>query len=231
VVLRKLRSDYQAIALLVLSVIANTVLTNADKFLGGAAGISLVPAPVGDLITPRTEPYEYFYIGITAVCVLLAFFVVNRVVNSPYGRSLRAMREREIAATAIGKNPVQLKMAVFILGGMIAGLSGAILVGFINVWAPSVWLYPETIILFAAIIVGGRGNNIGAILGALLVPVGFEEVTRLINSNGTLANFGPPGLLSALQWVAIGLLILGFLWFRPQGVRPEPRRIFEGGPD
>jgi branched-chain amino acid transport system permease protein len=231
VVLRKLRSDYQAIALLVLSVIANTVITNADKFLGGAGGISLVPSPVGDLITPRTEPYEYFYIGITAACVLLAFFVVNRVVNSPYGRSLRAMREREIAATAIGKNPVQLKMTIFIVGGMIAGLSGAILVGFINVWAPTVWLYPETIILFAAIIVGGRGNNIGAILGALLVPVGFEEVTRLINSNGTLANFGPPGLLSALQWVAIGLLILGFLWFRPQGVRPEPRRVFEGGPE
>jgi branched-chain amino acid transport system permease protein len=231
VVLRKLRSDYQAIALLVLSVIANTVITNADRFLGGAAGIALVPAPLSDRITPHTETYEYFYIGITAVCVALAFLVVHRVVNSPYGRSLRAMREREIAAAAIGKNPVQLKMAIFIVGGAIAGLSGAILVGFINVWAPSVWLYPETIILFAAIIVGGRGNNIGAILGALLVPVGFEEVTRLLNSNGTLANIGPPGLLSALQWVAIGLLILGFLWFRPQGVRPEPRRVFEGGPE
>jgi branched-chain amino acid transport system permease protein len=231
VVLRKLRSDYQAIALLVLSVIANTVITNADKFLGGAAGISRVPSPLGDQITPRTDPYEYFYIGITALCVVLAFFVVHRVVNSPYGRSLRAMREREVAATAIGKNPVQLKMSIFIVGGMIGGLSGAILVGYINVWAPSVWLYPETIILFAAIIVGGRGNNIGAILGAILVPVGFEEVTRLLNSNGSFANFGPPGLLSALQWVAIGLLILGFLWFRPQGVRPEPRRVFEGGPE
>jgi branched-chain amino acid transport system permease protein len=79
--------------------------------------------------------------------------------------------------------------------------------------------------------VGGRGNNIGAILGALLVPVGFEEVTRLLNANPNIANLGPPNLISALQWVAIGLLILGFLWFRPQGVRPEPRRVFEGGPD
>jgi branched-chain amino acid transport system permease protein len=231
VVLRKLRSDYQAIALLVLSVIANTVITNADKFLGGAAGISLVPPPLSDVINPNTEPYEYLYVGITAVCVVLALVVVNRVVNSPYGRSLRAMRERELAAAAIGKNPVRLKMTVFIVGGVIAGLSGAILVGFIQVWAPSVWLYPETIILFAAIIVGGRGNNVGAILGALLVPVGFEEVTRLLNNNASIANLGPPGLIPALQWVAIGLLILGFLWFRPQGVRPEPRRIFEGGPE
>ena len=137
------------------------------------------------------------------------------------------MREREIAATAIGKNPVQLKMTVFIVGGVIAGLSGAILVGFIQLWAPSVWLYPETIILFAAIIVGGRGNNIGAALGALLVPVGFEEATRLLNR----MDLGlPTGVIPALEWVAIGLLIIGFLWFRPEGVRPEPRHIFEGAP-
>jgi branched-chain amino acid transport system permease protein len=231
VVLRKLRSDYQAIALLVLSVIANTVITNADKFLGGAAGLALVPPPLSDHIDPNTESYQYLYIGITAVAVVIAFAVVNRVVNSPYGRSLRAMREREIAAASIGKNPVNLKMTIFIVGGVIAGLSGAILVGFIQIWAPSVWLYPETIILFAAVIVGGRGNNIGAILGALLVPVGFEEVTRLLNNNPNIANLGPPNLISALQWVAIGLLILGFLWFRPQGVRPEPRTVFEGAPD
>ncbi len=231
VVLRKLRSDYQAIALLVLSVIANTVITNADKFLGGAAGLALVPPPFSDRIDPNTESYQYLYVGITIVAVVIAFAVVNRVVNSPYGRSLRAMREREIAAAAIGKNPVNLKLTIFIVGGVIAGLSGAILVGFIQLWAPSVWLYPETIILFAAVIVGGRGNNIGAILGALLVPVGFEEVTRLLNSNPNIANLGPPNFISALQWVLIGLLILGFLWFRPQGVRPEPRRVFEGGPE
>jgi branched-chain amino acid transport system permease protein len=227
VVLRKLRSDYQAIALLVLSVIANSVITNARPFLNGAAGLALVPAPLAEQIDPSTDAYQYFYIAMTGLCVVLVFIVANRIVNSPYGRSLRAMREREIAATAIGKNPVQLKMTVFIVGGVIAGLSGAILVGFIQLWAPSVWLYPETIILFAAIIVGGRGNNIGAALGALLVPVGFEEATRLLNR----MDLGlPAGVIPALEWVAIGLLIIGFLWFRPEGVRPEPRHIFEGAP-
>jgi branched-chain amino acid transport system permease protein len=225
VVLRRLRSDYQAIALLVLSVIANTVITNAPTFLGGAAGLALVPQPFSDQFDVTT--YQYFYVGLTAVCVVLVALVAGRIVNSPYGRTLRAMRDHEIAATAIGKNPVQLKMTVFIVGGIIAGLSGAILVGYITAWAPSVWLYPETIILFAAIIVGGRGNNLGAILGALLVPVGFEEVTRLLNN----MNIGPnPNLIPALQWVAIGLLIIGFLWFRPEGVRPEARRVFEGAP-
>jgi branched-chain amino acid transport system permease protein len=224
VVLRKLRSDYQAIALLVLSVIANTVITNARPFLNGAAGIAGVPGPFSDQLDPLTTEYQTLYIGLTAVGVAIALLVSHRIVNSPYGRSLRALREHELAASAIGKNPVELKMTTFIVGGIIAGLSGAILVGYITLWAPSVWLYPETIILFAAIIVGGRGNNIGAILGALLVPLAFEEAPRF------LPQIGPVGFVPAMEWVAIGLLIIGFLWFRPEGVRPEARRVFEGAP-
>ncbi len=227
VVLRKLRSDYQAIALLVTSVIANTVITNARPFLNGAAGLALVPQPLQDQVDTSTDLYQYVYVGLTAVAVALVWFISARIVNSPFGRSLRAMREHEVAASALGKNPVAMKLTIFIVGGAIAGLSGAILVGFLTVWAPSTWLYPETIILFAAVIVGGRGNNIGAILGALLVPVGFEEVTRLL----TRMNIGPPNLIPALEWVLIGLFILGFLWFRPEGVRPEPRHVFEGAPD
>ncbi|HET7420915.1 MAG TPA: branched-chain amino acid ABC transporter permease [Candidatus Dormibacteraeota bacterium] len=227
VVLRRLRADYQAIALLVTSIIANTVINNARPWLNGAAGLALVPQPLQDQVDTNADSYQYLYIGLTAICVAIVWFLVARIVNSPYGRSLRAMRDHELAASALGKNPVALKMTMFIVGGAIAGLSGAVLVGFLQVWAPSTWLYPETIILFAAVIVGGRGNNLGAVLGALLVPVGFEEVTRLL----TNMNIGPPNLIPALEWVCIGLFILGFLWFRPEGVRPEPRRVFEGAPD
>lgn len=232
VVLRKLRADYQAIALLVLSIIANEVITNARPILNGAAGLSLVPQPLNEQINPASSTYQYLYVGLTLVCVVLVLLVSSRIVNSPFGRTLRAMREHELAASALGKNPVELKMTIFIVGGVIAGFSGAILVGFITLWAPSVWLYPETIILFAAVIVGGRGNNVGAILGALLVPVGFEEVTRFIPNQFTLGPLSVTpqvGLVPALQWVAIGLLIIAFLWFRPEGVRPEPRRVYEEG--
>jgi len=83
------------------------------------------------------------------------------------------------------------------------------------------WLLAAgTIILFAAVIVGGRGNNFGAVVGALLVPVGFEEVTRFIPSRFGSVNL-PVGFVPALEWVVIGLLIIGFLWFRPKGVLPE----------
>jgi branched-chain amino acid transport system permease protein len=225
-VLRRLRADYQAIALLVTSIIANTVINNARPVLNGAAGLALVPQPLDSVVNTNTNSYQYLYVGLTAICVAIVWFIVARIVNSPYGRTLRAMRENELAANALGKNPTALKMAIFVVGGAIAGLSGAILVGFLQVWAPSTWLYPETIILFAAVIVGGRGNNVGAILGALLVPLGFEEVTRLLGR----MNIGPPNLIPALEWVCIGLLILGFLWFRPKGVVPEQRRVFPGAP-
>jgi branched-chain amino acid transport system permease protein len=221
VVLRKLRSDYQAIALLVTSIIANTVINNARPWLNGAAGLALVPQPLQDVIPP-SDTYNFVYVVLAMCCVALVWFVCARIVNSPFGRTLRAMREHELAATALGKNPVALKLTVFIVGGAIAGLSGAILVGFLTVWAPSTWLYPETIILFAAVIVGGRGNNMGAILGALLVPVGFEEVTRLL----VRLDIGPPNLIPAMEWVLIGLFILGFLWFRPEGVRPESKHVY-----
>jgi branched-chain amino acid transport system permease protein len=222
VVLRRLRSDYQAIALLVLSVIANTVITNARPFLNGAAGLSLVPPPFAGRLDTNTVGYQWVFVGLTAVACAVVFVAANRIVYSPYGRTLRAMRERELAAAALGKNLVGLKMVMFVLGGVIAGWSGAILVGFIGVWSPATWLYPETIVLFAALIVGGLGNNLGAMLGALLVPVGFEEATRF------LPDFGPPGFIPAMQWVAIGLLIIGFLWFRPRGTLPEVRRVYRG---
>ena len=70
------------------------------------------------------------------------------------------------------------------LGGALAGLRGAILVGFIDLWAPSAWGYAETIVLFAAVIIGGAGNHWGAVLGAILVAVGFEEATRYIPGSG-----------------------------------------------
>jgi ABC-type multidrug transport system fused ATPase/permease subunit len=94
-----------------------------------------------------------------------------------------------------------------------------VLVGFINLWDPQAWGYAETVVLFAAVIIGGLGNHRGAMLGAILVPVAFEEATRYIPPVP-----GDPNLVPALQWVVIGLLILVFLWFRPQGILPERRR-------
>ena len=129
------------------------------------------------------------------------------------------MRDNDVVADSLGKNLRSLRTSSLVIGGAIAGLSGGMLVGFINLWDPQAWGYAETIVLFAAVIIGGLGNHRGAMLGAILVPVAFEEATRYIPPVS-----GNPNLVPALQWVVIGLLILVFLWFRPQGILPERRR-------
>ena len=137
---------------------------------------------------------------------------VTRLTNSPYGRTLRAMRDNDVVADSLGKNLRSLRTSSLVVGGAIAGLSGAILVGFINLWDPQAWGYAETVVLFAAVIIGGLGNHRGAILGAILVPVAFEEATRYIPP---VPN--NPNLIPALQWVVIGLLILALPLVSPSG--------------
>jgi branched-chain amino acid transport system permease protein len=216
---RRLRGDFAAVGLLVTAVMANLLVTNYRPLLNGSAGLSLVPAPLQGEYDPQGQGYQWLYAAGALILAAAAFWLVRRVTESPYGRSLRAMRDNDAVADALGKNLLALRAAMLVLGGALAGLSGAILVGFINLWAPSAWGYAETIVLFAAVIIGGAGNHRGAVLGAILVPVGFEEATRYIPP------FGPPGLVEDLQWVAIGLLIVVFLWFRPQGILPERRRL------
>jgi branched-chain amino acid transport system permease protein len=220
---RRLRGDFAAVGLLVTAVMFNLLVTNYVPFLNGAAGLSLVPSPLQDVINPQSSGYQW---GYSAVAVLLAFATyrfVRRITNSPYGRTLRAMRDNDIVADSLGKNLRSLRTSSLVVGGAIAGLSGGLLVGFINLWDPQAWGYAETIVLFAAVIIGGLGNHRGAVLGAIVVPLAFEEATRYIPP---VPN--DPGLVPALQWVAIGLLIVFFLWFRPQGILPERRRVIAG---
>jgi branched-chain amino acid transport system permease protein len=219
---RRLRGDFAAVGLLVSAVMLNLLVTNYVPLFNGDAGVSIVPAPLQGEFNPQDLDYQLLYSAGAIVLAYLCYRLVRRITESPYGRSLRAMRDNDVVADSLGKDLRAMRATMLALGGALAGLSGAILVGFITLWAPSAWTYAETIVLFAAVIIGGAGNHRGAVLGALLVPLGFEEASRYIPA------VGPPALIPALQWVAIGLLIVIFLWFRPQGVLPERRRLLSG---
>ncbi len=219
IALRRLRSDYQAMVFLVISLIATAVVTNAVGLFNGPAGLSIIPQPLSTALNLSLVGYRWFYVGLTAAICLIVYAFLRLITSAPLGRSLRAVRDHEQGAAALGKNVTGLRMTSFIVGGVIAGISGAVLVEFISAWSPGGWLYQETFVFFTALIVGGTANNAGAALGALLVPVAFLEGTRF------LPQFGPPGLIDALQWIAVGLLSLIFLWFWPRGVLPERRRI------
>lgn len=218
--LRRLRADYQAMVLLVVSLMATSFVTNKTNLFNGPAGLALVPKPLSSAVGLSLVGYQWFYVALSAAFCLLLYFLVHRLTTSPLARAMRAVRENEHAAAALGKNVLALRLVAFAIGGGLAGISGALVVSFIGTWSPAAWRYQETFILFTAILVGGTANTLGVTLGALLVPVTFVEVTRY------LPNFGYPGLVAALQWVGIGVLALLFLWLRPRGVIPERRRRF-----
>ena len=91
------------------------------------------------------------------------------------------MRDNDVVADSLGKNLRSLRTSSLVVGGAIAGtLRRRSSSAFINLWDPQAWGYAETIVLFAAVIIGGLGNHRGAVLGAILVPLAFEEATRYI---------------------------------------------------
>jgi branched-chain amino acid transport system permease protein len=220
IAMRRLRTDYQAMVFLVLSVSATLFVTNDTGLFNGPAGLSLIPQPLSSLVNPQSIDWQWTYVGITAAFCVIVYVFVHRVTSSPLGRALRAIRDNDEAAAALGKDVQRMRLFIFVMGNVIAGISGAVLVQYIGAWSPGSWLYVETFVFFTAIIVGGTGNDLGVMLGALLVPVAFNELTRY------LPQIGRPGLIDAIQWIVIGLLALSFLWFWPRGVVPERRRRF-----
>ena len=221
---RRLRGDFAAVGLLVTAVLLNLVVTNYRPFLNGDAGLSLIPAPLAsNVFSVQPTGYQLGFMAGAVVLGVAVFWFVRRITESPYGRSLRAMRDNDAVADSLGKNLLSMRTVMLVVGGAIAGLSGGVLVTYITTWSPAAWGYAETVVLFAAVIIGGAGNHWGAVLGAILVPVGFEEVTRFIPTSNNL----PPNLIPSLEWVAIGLLIVIFLWARPQGILPERKRVIK----
>lgn len=226
VALRRLRSDYQAVAMLSVALIAGALVVAMPGLLGGGHGLYLIPAPLKEQLGLRSDEYSWFYAGFAVLLTALAAWVVLRISRAPLWRVLRAVRENPEAADALGINVTPVRLSAFAVGNGLGALSGAILASFIGTYAPADWGYQETLILMGAVIVGGAGNRFGVLLGALLLPVGLTEATRY------LPQFGAPGTVDALQFVMVGLVILAFLWWRPQGVFPERKRTFglDGAP-
>jgi branched-chain amino acid transport system permease protein len=205
--------------MLVISLIATGVVTDYQGLFNGAAGLSLIPQPFASL-TSNTIVYDWVFAAVAGVICALVLGAARLMIESPLGRALRAVRENENAAAALGKNVTALRLLVYGVGGAMAGISGSLLASFTQAWSPSSWLYTETFVLFTALIVGGVGSNLGPVVGAVLVPVVLAEGSRY------LPQFGAPTLVPSLEWVAIGLVLLVFLWFWPRGIVPEPKRSF-----
>ncbi|HCU96012.1 MAG TPA: hypothetical protein DHU96_26135 [Actinobacteria bacterium] len=220
--LKRLRADYQAMVMLVISILATTVIGADTGLFDGNAGLSLIPNPLASVDPARRG---WYYVAVVAVVCVLGYLALRRFTTGPFGRVLRAVREDEDAAIAVGKNVVGLRLAVQAVGGVYAGLSGALLAGFIGGWSPSSWEYVETLALLTAIIVGGLGNDAGVLLGTAIVPVLILQGVQFLPQIKSA-----PQLADELGWIILGVLTIAFVFSRPQGLIPERRPRYRPKP-
>ncbi|MDE3192025.1 MAG: branched-chain amino acid ABC transporter permease [Acidobacteriota bacterium] len=215
--LRNIRRDYQAAILLIISLIATQVVQGYVPLFNGSNGVTGIPRPLFSTLPVSLQGYQWAYAGWVLALAAIVYVLVRWLSRSPWGRALRAMRDQEDAAAALGLNVTALRLQVFVIGGAIAGLSGGLLVEYIGAWSPDAWGYAETFVIFTAIFVGGLGNYAGVVLGVLLVPILFLELPRF------LPQVGYPGLMDSIEWIAIGAIWMLCLYVRPQGLFPERR--------
>jgi branched-chain amino acid transport system permease protein len=216
VIVIRLRDQYQAIVTLVIAQMAYLFVGNYQPLFNGFLGLANVPHPLDTTLNLSILRYQYVFLGITAAFAVLAFLFMQRVSHSPLGRVLRSIREDQEVAAVFGKNVIRLQMLSFVVGGFLAGVGGAFIAEYLGTISPSIWSTSEAFIVIAALLVGGTGNNYGAVLGALVLPVGIYELTQLIPSFGSATD-----LIDAARWILIGLLVCAFLWFRPEGLLAE----------
>ena len=221
VALKRLRSDYLAIVTLAVGSIAYTIVGNYTQLFSGWDGLVGVPAPMNEWINLDPLTYEFFYVGVCLAMMLLFWFFARRLFASPLGRSMRAVRDDSDVAEAFGKDAFRIRMLAMVLGCAYAGFAGALLIGFTGALSPDGWTAPETFVLWAVLLIGGRGNLVGTMVGCALIIVLFNEGTRFLPTG-----FLTPNLVATLRNVVIGGLLILALRFRPAGVLPEVRRRF-----
>jgi branched-chain amino acid transport system permease protein len=217
----RLRADYLAITTFGIATAIQLVALNAQGLTGGPFGIGFIPRPFAAL-AERPLAFGLANLALVGGVMLTVFAAIERLARSPWGRVLRAIREDETAAAALGKNPNLYRVQAFALGGALMGLAGAVQAHFIGFIAPDNYVPALTFQVWAMLIVGGSGNNRGAVLGAVVVW-GLWSAT-----GAALSVIFPPAQqarAASLQIVAIGVMLAAILLLRPRGLLGERKIV------
>jgi branched-chain amino acid transport system ATP-binding protein/branched-chain amino acid transport system permease protein len=220
IALRHLRGIYFSIvtlgAVYVLYVMAGQYVPLFD----GYNGLSGLFNPMGDALGLDYQSYQSFFLGFCGLIFVLSFIFMARVSGSRFGLVLRSMREDERAAAAFGRDIYRVKLKAYVLGAAFGGLAGSLFAAYLSAFNPTAWSPIEAVVLYSAILVGGRGNIKGVVLGVAIMIVLVQESTRFLPDLP-----GQPNVVPALREIVIGLVLVLFIRFRPQGLLPERLHI------
>ncbi len=250
-----LRSDYLAIATLGISEIIIYFLKNEDWLTRGVKNVNGLPRPVPyeidlqgalwlhelaawvgiPVVEASSLIVKLSYAALFLVVLIAIFWLSERALKSPWGRMMRAIRDNEIAAGAMGKNVTGRHLQVFVLGSAVIGLAGAMLATLDGQFTPASYQPLRfTFLVWVMVIVGGSGNNLGSILGGFVIwffwieaePIGLA----LMNFVTSGMSLDSPLRIHLLENAAhtrlmtMGLVLLLVLRFSPRGLIPEVKR-------
>lgn len=216
---KSLKSDYWAIATLASAEVVRLVALNEEWLTAGPFGVMSIPQPLAALFSK--DIYPLFYLLFVIACIAIVYLFLTLLTNSPFGRDIKAIRDEEELCLSLGKDTQKLKLQAMVVAGIVAGLAGALFAHYITFISPENFRPIETFLMWAMIIVGGRGNHLGAILGAVIIQL-FNVSTRFIGG------YVPIGseFIGSLRMVIIGLLIILFVSYRPEGLLKEKKKIY-----
>ncbi len=214
----RLRADYLTIVTVGFSEIIRYILLNEAWLTGGPMGLRGFSFPLESIVS--AEHHDLFLLGFVWGILLIAFIALQKLAKSPWGRALKSIREDEDVAKVLGKNVSSFKMQAFLLGSILAGFAGIMMAfyhGYVN---PYYFMPLETFYAWIIVILGGSANNLGTILGALILWV-FLSGTRFLSPLVPLPAF----TFSALRMALIGILLIVLMLYRPQGILGDKKEL------
>ena len=247
-----LRSDYLAIATLGIAEIILAIMKNEDWLARGVKNVIGLPRPVPFEVDLQNNPdfvatatdlgmnavtassiyVKLCYAGLFTVVLLLLLWMAQNALRSPWGRMMRAIRDNETSAEAMGKDVTKRHLQIFVLGSAICGIAGAMMTTLDGQLTPAGYQpLRYTFLIWVMVIVGGSGNNFGAVLGGFVIwffwvqvePIGgflMQAITSGMEDASPLKQH----LISSvahMRLFTIGLILLLVLRFSPKGLIPE----------
>lgn len=205
----RLREDYFVIATFAFQIIIFSILNNLVNFTGGPLGLPGIPQPeiFGFTFTSHLE-----FLLLSGFLALFVYWISNRIVKSPFGRLLKAIREDEVFVKAVGRDIAEAKVKVFVISASLASIAGVIYATYITYIDPTSFTIMESVFIISIVIIGGAGNLKGSILGAVFL-VALPEILRFIGL--------PNSIAANVRQILYGALLLIMMMWRPQGLLGE----------
>ena len=209
IVLSKFKDDYYALGSLGFNVIILAIFINWQDLTRGPLGIPGIPRPS---LFGIDFSLNLPFLIISLLFLILIYFASRFIVNSSFGRVLKAIREDEKATQVFGYNTLYFKLAVFVISAGMAAVSGSLFASYITFVDPSSFALMESIFILAIIILGGLANLKGSVLGALILVI-LPEALRFVGL--------PSDVAAQMRQAIYGVILIILMLYRPQGLKGE----------